>query len=94
MLQIKGGKTPAIVCNPADLYQCDGEEREYAKKIKAKFGKDVDAMKKERERIQRVTKDVDEELRQWGKVRITLLNKMVDFLKEHGGYPNESKEEL
>jgi hypothetical protein len=94
MLEIKGGKTPAVVCNPVDLHKCNGEEREYAIKIKNKFGKDIEAMKKEAERIQRVTKDVDEELRQWGKLRFTLLNRLVEFLNENGSYPNERQDEL
>jgi len=33
-MQIKGGKTPAIVCNLVDLHKCNGEERENAIKIK------------------------------------------------------------
>ena len=41
-------------------------ERTLSKK-KNKFGKDIEAMKKEAERLQQVTKDVDEELRRWGK---------------------------
>jgi hypothetical protein len=63
-MQIKGGKTPAIVCNLVDLHKCNGEKQENTIKIKNKFGKDNEAMKKEAERTQRVTKDVDEELRQ------------------------------
>mmetsp|Transcript_26267 Transcript_26267/g.37648 ORF Transcript_26267/g.37648 Transcript_26267/m.37648 type:complete len:240 (+) Transcript_26267:88-807(+) len=83
ILEIKGGKTPAVVCNPVDLYKCNGEEREYAKKIQTKFGKDVEAMRKEIGRIERVTKDVDEELKHWGKVRTTLLNRMIlHYLKQ------------
>jgi hypothetical protein len=41
-----------------------------------------------------VTKDVDEELRQWGKLRFTLLNRLVEFLNENGSYPNERQDEL
>lgn len=88
ILKIKGGKVPAVICDPTTLEGCNDREKAYIEKINKKFGGDVDAIEVEVERIDKVSVSVEsEELLEWADRRKRILEKLI----EKGGKEDEGE---
>ena len=85
ILEIKGGKVPAVKCDPMTGEECSDKEKKYIEKVRAKFV-GVDAMTAEKDRIATVSKDLKagqgDELAAWAKRRMLILEKLIAASKE------------
>eukprot|EP00565_Helicotheca_tamesis_P006786 CAMPEP_0185723094 /NCGR_PEP_ID=MMETSP1171-20130828/39_1 /TAXON_ID=374046 /ORGANISM="Helicotheca tamensis, Strain CCMP826" /LENGTH=232 /DNA_ID=CAMNT_0028390757 /DNA_START=51 /DNA_END=749 /DNA_ORIENTATION=+ len=79
ILEIQGGKVPAITCNVVTLENCNEKETAYVKKAKAKYLDDVDDMQVEIERLNGLQKSsTTASLKAWMGHRVILLERLVE----------------
>ncbi len=72
IIKIKGGKVPALKCNPSTKADCNEKETAYVDKV-AKF--DADALKKELARLSAMKgKPMEPALLNWVERRLRILN--------------------
>jgi len=82
ILEIQGGKVPAVNCDPTteDMTDCNDKEKAYAEKVKSKFV-GADAMTAEKDRIGKISKELKsgqgDELAAWAKRRMLILEKLI-----------------
>ena len=82
ILEIQGGKVPAVKCDPTteDMADCNDKEKAYVKKVKSRFA-GADAMTEEKDRIGKISKDLKsgqgDELAAWAKRRMLILEKLI-----------------
>merc|ERR1712094_51216 len=75
IIKIKGGKKPAMTCEPSTLAGCNDKEKAFVEKMKSKDG---EALKKELKRLQGMNGgSMKPELQQWMQRRIVVLTKMT-----------------
>merc|ERR1712010_173291 len=78
IIKIKGGKKPAMTCEPSTLAGCNDKEKAFVEKMKSKDG---EALKKELKRLQGMNGgSMKPELQQWMQRRIVVLTKMTKEL--------------
>merc|ERR1712216_433937 len=77
IIKIKGGKKPAMTCEPSTLAGCNDKEKAFVEKMKSKDG---EALKKELKRQGMNGGSMKPELQQWMQRRIVVLTKMTKEL--------------
>lgn len=78
MIEIKGGKTLALRCNPNTLEGCDDKMKTYITKAKSKFG-DRDELEEEIARLVKISSNggLKVELKDWMQTRLFILQQMA-----------------
>lgn len=78
MIEIKGGKTLALRCNPNTLEGCDDKMKAYITKAKSKFG-DRDELEEEIARLVKISSKggLKVELKDWMQTRLFILQQMA-----------------
>ena len=81
IIKIKGGKKPAVRCEPASGDGCDDKEKKYIAKVQKKFGADAAKFAKEAARLQKMQGGkMKPELLQWLARRLNIVSKLKDEL--------------
>ena len=81
IIKIKGGKKPAVRCDPKSGDGCDDKEKKYIAKVQKKFGSDAAKFAKEAERLQKMQGGkMKPELLQWLARRLNIVSKLKDEL--------------
>lgn len=79
MLEIKGDKVLAMTCDISTGEDCSEKEMKYVEKIKTKTNNNVEKMKSEIERIERMMNTVAKpDLEQWADQRKYILKQLIE----------------
>lgn len=79
MIEITGGKVPAVKCNVETYENCNEKEKSYVDKAKLKF-ETVDAIKSEITRIHKVSLNVSPASKAWANARIRILSALQETM--------------
>jgi FKBP-type peptidyl-prolyl cis-trans isomerase FklB len=79
MIEITGGKVPAVKCNVETYENCNEKEKSYVDKAKLKY-ETVDAIKSEITRIHKVSLNVSPASKAWANARIRILSALQETM--------------
>jgi|EP00937_MAST-01D_sp_MAST-1D-sp2_P001788 FKBP-type peptidyl-prolyl cis-trans isomerase FklB len=83
IIKIKGGKKPAITCEPVSGDGCNDKEKKYVEKATKKFGGDKEKLNAEAARLRKMQGGkMKPELQQWLARRLHIVTKLADAKDE------------